>query len=143
MDLAELSPEYDYSKFEDDGTGYGCAECDDYNYYMETSEDDDERHDEKLKSEVSGTRQLIFNDGDVRSSEKKMFEGDTQLMEAIRATEWDASEDEGDASEEDMSTDMKKKMQKRKSREDVVKSEQNFGVETAIGVKKQKECNIL
>ncbi|MCL7049159.1 hypothetical protein MKW94_003575 [Papaver nudicaule] len=98
MDLAELSPEYDYSKFEDDGTGYGCAECDDYNYYMETSEDDDERHDEKLKSEVSGTRQLIFNGGEKfdmgiaegasakKSSEKKMSEGDVESIAANKAT---------------------------------------------------------
>ncbi|MCL7021986.1 hypothetical protein MKW94_030410 [Papaver nudicaule] len=128
---------------------YVSGECDDYNYYMDTSEDDDEDHgnrmpqvetvskdatvlgDEKQKSEVLGTRELIAHDGASakKSSEKKMSEGDVEPMEDDKLASNKATN--GNASEDYMSTEMeKKKKEKRKLKEDEVESDQNDGTET-------------
>ncbi|XP_026439608.1 uncharacterized protein LOC113338389 isoform X1 [Papaver somniferum] len=72
-----------------------------------------------------------------QSSERRMSEGDVETMEedisgATKSTN-------GNTSEEDMSTEMKDKKEKRKLQEDGVESEQNEYIETAIEVKKKNK----
>ncbi|KAI3944423.1 hypothetical protein MKW98_006584 [Papaver atlanticum] len=148
MDLHDWVREYDFESDEDDRNVFCWGEGDDYTFCMSTKEsesDDDEVDrnrmpqvgtgindatilgDEKQKSEVSGTRmdtKLIFHDGD------KM---DLSIQD--EASDWDDSE-------EDLSIEMKKKMEKRKSREDGFESEQNDSVEAAVEVKKKKKKSI-
>ncbi|RZC45039.1 hypothetical protein C5167_037988 [Papaver somniferum] len=63
-----------------------------------------------------------------------MSEGDVKPMEEDKLAANKAIN--GDGSEEDMSTDMRKKA-KRKSQEDGVESEQSDSMKTAIEVKKK------
>ncbi|MCL7033398.1 hypothetical protein MKW94_002674 [Papaver nudicaule] len=112
--------------------------------------------DEKQESEVSGTSmdsQLISHGGGKidtgikdddsaeKSSEKHMSVGDVEPIEEDKLAANKATN--GDASEEGMSTEMKKNKEKRKSQEDGVKLEQNDCIGIAIEVmKKNKSVSI-
>ncbi|KAI3945268.1 hypothetical protein MKX01_035029 [Papaver californicum] len=108
-----------------------CAEWYDYNEYFDSDDDDD--GDKKPISEVSGTgmdTQLFSHDGErikmgiIDEASAKKSSGNLMSEEPMEEDKSAAIKDaDGDALEEDMSSEMKKKKEKRKSQEDGVQTD--------------------
>ncbi|KAI3922981.1 hypothetical protein MKW98_013515 [Papaver atlanticum] len=138
-DLADWVRENDFSSDEDDDKAFFWGENDDYNFCMSTeSESDGDEGDRKRKPQVgTGT-----NDATILGNEKQKSEVSGTGMDAELdfhdgvSAKKSSKKTDGDASEEDMSTEVKEK-EKRKLQEDGVESEQNDGIEASIEVKKK------
>ncbi|MCL7046520.1 hypothetical protein MKW94_007582 [Papaver nudicaule] len=132
-DFVRKYAEYAMESDENDTSVYVAdwEDCDEWNFLN----DDDEGDEEKQTLEVSGTR--TDNTQLISHVDMGAIKGDVEPMEEDKLAANKATNEE--ASEEDMSTEMKEKKEKRKSQEDGVESEQNDRIETANEVKRKKK----